>query len=74
MPGITNLAAKAALNIKITEIKTKVPGTTGFITTHEFNRVRKITFDAKMKEATKSLASQSKTDNALDKADKNRKK
>ena len=68
MPGITNLAAKAALNIKITEIKTKVPGTTGFITTHEFNRVRKITFDAK------SLASQSKTDNALDKADKNRKK
>ena len=47
MPGITNLAAKAALNIKITEIKTKVPGTTGFITTHEFNRVRKITFDAK---------------------------
>ena len=57
MPGITNLAAKAALNIQITEIKNKVPDTTGFITTPEFNRLRKITFDAKMKEETKSLGS-----------------
>ena len=57
MPGITNLAAKAALNIQITEIKNKVPDTTGFITTPEFNRSRKITFDAKMKEETKSLGS-----------------
>ena len=57
MPGITNLAAKAALNIQITEIKNKVPDTIGFITTPEFNRLRKITFDAKMKEETKSLGS-----------------
>ena len=41
MPGITNMVTNAALNAKVIEIENKIPGTIGFITTPEFNRLKK---------------------------------
>ena len=55
--GITNLATKASLNKKVTEIGNKISDTIGFITTPEFNRLTKISFDARIKQEAKSLAS-----------------
>ena len=72
-PGITKVATKAILNTKAAEIENKIPDDTGFTTTPEFNKLRKIGFDARMKEATKSLAIKSRVDNALVKADEKRK-
>ena len=57
----------AGLNAKATKIGSKKHDTASFITTQEFNRLTKISFDAKMKEAAKILASKSKVDHALDK-------
>ena len=71
IPGITNQVAKAALNEKATEINSKIPDSTGFITTPEFNRLAKISFDARTKEVAKNLASKVQVDNTLDRADKN---
>ena len=48
IPGITNLATKAAFNTKDTEIENKIPDTTNFITSPEFNRLAKISFDEKL--------------------------
>ena len=48
---ITNLATKAALNTKAKEIENKILDTTNVITTPEFNRLTKISFDSKMREA-----------------------
>ena len=73
-PANTNLATKVALNAKVTEIENKIPDTTGFITTSEFNRPAKISFDARIIEEAKSLASKSQVDGALDIGDKNREK
>ena len=50
---VASLAANAALNIKATETENKIPNTKHFITTLEFNRLTKISFDAKMKELSK---------------------
>ena len=61
------------MNKKATTIETKIPDTTGFITTPEFNRLAKINFDARTKQAAKSLASKIQAD-ALGLADKNREK
>ena len=36
------------------------------VTTHEFNRLRKINFDARMKQEAKSLGSKNQVDTALD--------
>ena len=58
---------------KATEMEGKVPNTAVFITTLEFNRLEKLVFDARIKEVTKSLASKSQLDAALDTSDKNRK-
>ena len=66
LPDITNLATKVALNTKSTEIVDKILNTTGFIVTPEFNRLSKISFDARIKEAVKILASKSQTNDALD--------
>ena len=55
MPNFTYLATKftylAVLNAKATEIENKVPDTISFNNTQEFNRLTKISLDAKMKEA-----------------------
>ena len=45
--------------------------TTRFSATPQFNRLTKISSDANMKEAAKSVASKSQVDNALDRAYKN---
>ena len=74
IPDITNLAIKVALNTKATVIENKIPDTTGFITTPEFNRLTKISFDARMKEAAKTLASKSQIDNSFDISDENEKR
>ena len=71
---ITNLATKAALNTKAKEIENKTLDTTNVITTPEFNRLTKISFDSKMREAAKSFANKSQFGNSLDIADCNRKK
>ena len=57
IPYITNQATKVALNAKATEMENEILDTTGFITIPEFNRLTKISFDAKMKEAMKNIAS-----------------
>ena len=44
MPDITNLATKATLNTKATEIENKIPATRNFINTQEFDRSAKIGF------------------------------
>ena len=41
-PDITNLATKAALNIKTTENKNKIPDTTSFNNIAEFNILAKM--------------------------------
>ena len=64
----------AGLNAKAAKIGSKKLDTTKFITTQEFNRLTKISFDAKMKETAKILASKSKVDHALDKKIKIEKK
>ena len=69
-PDITNLATKAALNTKAIETKNKIADTTGFIAIFELNQLTQISFDAKRKEAAKSLTSKSQVDNALDKINK----
>ena len=56
IPGITNLATKATLNTEATEIESKTPYTTSFITTPEFYKLAEISFHVRMKEAKKSLA------------------
>ena len=71
---ITNLATKAALNTKATEIGNKILYSTSFITRPEFNRLTKINFNARMKQEAKSLASTGQVDTALDIADKSREK
>ena len=50
--SVTGLVTTATttLNTKATEIKNKIPVTTGFITTPEFNKIAKIDFDARKKE------------------------
>lgn len=45
--GITNLATKASLNKKVTEIGNKISDTTGFTTTPEVNRLTRIKQEAK---------------------------
>ena len=52
---ITNLATKAAFNIKATEIENRTSNTTGITTTPEFNKLTKTSFDARMKKQQKVL-------------------
>ena len=73
-PDIIDLATKAALNLKAAETENKRPNTSSFITTPEFNRLTNISFDARMKEAEKILASKTEVKNALDVGDQNSKK
>ena len=65
---ITNLAPKA------TEIENKTLNTINFTTFLEFNRLVKVSFDAKIKEVAKSLASKTQLNTALGVADTNREK
>ena len=67
---ITLLTTKAA-QIQAIEIESRISDTTRFLTTPEFNRLTKISFDTKWKK--QQIALQVK-DNALDVADKNREK
>ena len=71
VPDINNLANKL-LSLKVTEIEHKMPDTTGFTNTSEFNRLKKKKTDARIKESTKRLASKSKADPSYDTADENR--
>ena len=48
IPDITNMTTKAALSTTTTEIVNKVPGTTSFITTPDFNTK---SFDTKMEDS-----------------------
>ena len=48
MLEITNLAAKAAVNAKATQIEKKNPDTASFITIPEFNRLTRLSFDVKV--------------------------
>ena len=74
MADITNRVTKAILNPKATLTEKKTPDTTGFINNLEFNILTKLSFDARVEEAPKGLPSKIQVDNALDVADKNRKK
>lgn len=65
------MANKATLNTKAKEIKNPIPDTTSFITTPEFNWFTKLSFEARIKERTKSLTSKSETKNTFDLGDKN---
>ena len=71
IPDITNLTTKGAMRTKLAEcestmavhnrkpqkMKTKIPDTTDFITTPEFNRLTKTNFDTRMKQESQDLAS-----------------
>lgn len=54
-----------------TEIKNKIPDATTLNFTPEFNTVKKLSFDARMKGAVKSLATEHETKNAFNLGDKN---
>ena len=58
VPDITDLATKAVLNTRTTEIENNIPDTSSVITTPEFNRLTKKSFDVRIKEAAKNLASE----------------
>ena len=47
--SVTRLVTTAAFNAKATEIENNIPDTTDFTTAHEYNRLTKINFDARMK-------------------------
>ena len=47
----------AVHNRKPQKMKTKIPDTTDFITTPEFNRLTKTNFDTRMKQESQDLAS-----------------
>ena len=51
-PEITNLAITATLDTKATEIENKIPDITNFITSPEFNRLAKVSFDAEIKKTS----------------------
>ena len=51
-------------------LKKNISDKTGFITTSDFNRLTKISFDVRMKKKSKSLASKIEVHNALSIADK----
>ena len=72
MPYITGLVTTAVLNTKAPETKSKIPDTNHFINTQEFKRLTKISFDARMKEVEKGLASKTEGNNSLALGDKNR--
>ena len=67
---ITNLTTKPALNTKDTEVENKITHFASSITTPGFHRLTKISFDARIKEAAKSLTSKSQMDNTFDIEDK----
>ena len=69
--SVLSLANKATLNTKAKEIKNTIPDTTSFITTPEFSRFTKLSFEARIKEGTKSLTSKTEAKNAFDLGDKN---
>ena len=70
IPDITNVTTQAALSAKATETENKIPDSTCFITTPKFNKLTKNSVDARIKEKSKSFASKSQVDNALDVAEK----
>ena len=55
IPDVTNLATKSALNTKAAETENEIPDTSHFINTQAFNKLTKISVDARMKEAEKLL-------------------
>ena len=52
------------MNAKAIEIENKITNTSSFITTPEFNRLTKISFDVRIKEAEKGLGSKTEKKNA----------
>ena len=64
------MATDSVLNTKATELQNIIPDNSHFVNTEEFNRSTKISFDARMKEAEKNLASKTEVNNALDLGDK----
>ena len=71
IPEITYLAIKATLNTKATNIENKMSSTISFITFLEFSRLKKLSFDAKMKESAKNFAIKGQGGAVIDKTDKN---
>lgn len=53
---VTTAAPKTTLNTNATEIENKIPDATNLMTTPEFYRLAKISFDTRMKETAKRLA------------------
>ena len=53
----TYLITKAALITETTKIENEIADTSYFINTQELNRLRKISFDAKIKEPQKNFTS-----------------
>lgn len=68
------MATNTSLYTKSKEIENKIHNITDFITTTECIRFKETIFNAKMKHASKSLASKNPADIALDRAGKNREK
>ena len=64
--NITSQATKASLNTKTTKIESKIPKTTGFVTTPNFNRLKKVSLGLRMTEAEKFLATKIQVRNAID--------
>ena len=64
------MATDSVLNTKATELENIIPDNSHFVNTEEFNRSTEISFDARMKEAEKNLASKTEVNNALDLGDK----
>ena len=58
--------------MKATEIGNKLYDTSHFINTQEFNKLTKISFNAKMKEAEKSFVGKTEPNDALDLGDQRR--
>lgn len=47
IPDFINVDTKTTISSKATEIENKIPNTASFITTPKFNRLMKISFDAR---------------------------
>ena len=55
-------------------VENEIPDASYFINTHKVNRLTKMNFDARMKEAAKTLSSKTEASNALYLENKNKKK
>ena len=74
MPGTTHLAIKGDFHTNGIDVEHKIPNANSFINTPEDNKLTKLNFEAKLREAKTNLAAKAEVNYEIDLRDKNLKK